>query len=214
MRGNSLVLAVVMATAGCAGPSPNTEVSNAVAALTLAANDRNAGEVRTRGRELLTLLDEHQSELGVTRVNRLRTLTTRIVGNAEDLAAGDATPAPTATPSSTPTPRETEGPTEEPTPTPTRTREEATQAPPPTPAPTPTEVREPSPAPTRQAPSAEPEPEPEPEATDDATPEPTATTRSRGLPSSAATTSSGTKAAGRAGEAPAPPVSTTNGEAS
>lgn len=182
MKVVALIAAVVIGGAGCAAPPAGTEVNDAVAALTAAANGGDPSAVRSRGEDLIDLLEERQSDIGVTRANALRTLTNRIIANAGDLTPQGAPPRATTTPTGGPS----EAATSTPSPSPQRTREApaVTQAPAPT---TPVEEQSPVPAPTQRP--ARPEPDDEEEPTEMATPQlttqPSAPALPQGRPSGA-----------------------------
>lgn len=113
-----LVLAPLL-LAGCsAKTSPEAELQAGVNDLVSAANDHDPAAVRSAGSRLLQTITEqsNNADIPLSKAKALRTLTSRIMANA-DLLEPAASPAPSA-PSPAPSPvRESPEPSPEPSPT-------------------------------------------------------------------------------------------------
>lgn len=144
MRRRTVAPLLVLLLAGCA--SPQSELEDAVAGLTDAANARDADGVLDGANSVISLAEAQRDRLGDRRADRIVGLA-RLLGERSELleVAPTRPPAPVPT-TRAPAPRTTEPepePTEEPTPT---------EEPEPTQEPEPTEEPEPTRPPATLAP--------------------------------------------------------------
>ena len=165
-------LSLVVLT-GCSG-EPRAQLRGDVAAITLAANDRDADAVRDEVEDLLSTIRAQiaSGDLDRAEGDRLRAIALRIAENADLLAPEESpspSPSPEDSPSPSPSPSPEESPTPEPSPSPepspTEDEDEEEETPPPlieiSPASSETSPS-PSPAAVRSSPAAaSPQPSPQ-----------------------------------------------------
>jgi hypothetical protein len=128
----ALAAAAALLTGCSSSTSPQAQLQAGVNDLVDAANAHDPAAVRTAGGRLLQLISaqSNNADITITKAQTMKTLVSRVMANAGDLAAQTPSPAPVVTTAPTPVQETTPAPqptTQAPTPTPQPTHEPTSQ---------------------------------------------------------------------------------------